>query len=129
MKPIDIQAVMKLDKEEFLTNRRYIEHNIASFEDEMEKWERVGDSNDNSACANFQEHFSTEDSLYDWRHEIESEKLFNAIESLTPAQLKLLHLNVFWDLSAGQIAKQLGVTRSSISNRLIRIRKKLKKLS
>ena len=55
------------------------------------------------------------------------EALHKAIKKLTPEQQRLVALVFYQDKSQSEIAKEMGIDKSSLSHRMIRIYKQLKK--
>lgn len=69
-----------------------------------------------------------EDRILEQRDEDEKERLYKAIEMLTPRQQQLIRLAYFDGLSHDQIAKREGVSRQAISFAIERAEASLKKI-
>jgi len=121
-----IEAMKEFDWESFKSDRIYSLHNqsLSSF------------NNDNVGCPylqKFQESFSCPaletdpDRRYGWTDEIENENLSILMKQLSPSDIELLTLFAVDGYSVTEIAKMQSVKWPTISKKLTRIEKYLKK--
>lgn len=106
----DIALVYEYDKEYFKSHRRYEEHRA------MEIPEQILFYEDN-----------IEESMY-FLDIIEDMELHRVLVSLKPEELKIIELHVIDGLTVTEIAKLQGKSKSTISEKIQRILKKIKKL-
>lgn len=105
----DIALVYEYDKEYFKSHRRYEEHRA------MEIPEQILFYEDN-----------IEESMY-FLDIIEDMELHRVLVSLKPEELKIIELHVIDGLTVTEIAKLQGKSKSTISEKIQRILKKIKK--
>lgn len=105
----DIALVYEYDKEYFKSHRRYEEHRA------MEISEQILFYEDN-----------IEESMY-FLDIIEDMELHRVLVSLKPEELKIIELHVIDGLTVTEIAKLQGKSKSTISEKIQRILKKIKK--
>lgn len=121
-----IEKMKKFDWDSFKRDRIFSQHNqsLSSF------------NNDNVGCPylqKFQESFSCPaletdpDRRYGWADEIENESLSMLIKQLSPSDIELLTLFAVDGYSVTEIAKMQSVKWPTISKKLTRIEKYLKK--
>lgn len=128
-----IEAMHEFDWDAFKSERIYCNHTqrmpSQNFDDD-------GDAagEDNSALLHrFFDSFAVmpkevDDSRRDsWVDEIESEWLFDALRQLSPEDTELLTLYVFEEYGVTEIATMQGVAHPTVSKKLKRIKKYLKK--
>lgn len=106
----DIALVYEYDKEYFKSHRRYEEHRA------MEIPEQILFYEDN-----------IEESMY-FLDIIEDMELHRVLVSLKPEELNIIELHVIDGLTVTEIAKLQGKSKSTISEKIQRILKKIKKL-
>ena len=103
----------EMEKEEYNKNRAETRRHIA-----------LSQIQDNGFEPTLQESSLEEDLL---KEEMKKE-LFEAISTLTPEQQDLVHKVFYENKSTSEIAKEMGCLDSSVSHKLERIYKKLKKI-
>lgn len=105
----DIALVHEYDKEYFKSHRRYEEHR---------------------ALENSEQILFYEDNIEEGMHfldTIEDVELHRVLVSLKPEELKIIELHVIDGLTVTEIAKLQGKSKSTISEKIQRIFKKIKK--
>lgn len=128
-----IDAMYQFDVEMFNSERRYAEHTQGM------PYQQCGDDGDVSGddkSALLVKFFDSlavmpkdtdETRRYGWMDEIGSEALSAALQNLSTEDIELLTLYVFDGYSVTEIAAKQGVAQPTISKKLARIKKFLKK--
>lgn len=105
----DIALVYEYDKEYFKSHRRYEEHRALEIPEQI---------------------LFYEDNIEEGMHfldTIEDVELHRVLVSLKPEELKIIELHVIDELTVTEIAKLQGKSKSTISEKIQRILKKIKK--
>lgn len=124
-----IKALYEFDLEWYRGRRREAKHtqrlDIEAFDDDGD------DESKNPLYKKFLHCFSKEDKYFEndryaWIEEIENEKLYEAVKSLTATDIEVLTCYLYDGLTQRDIAEKLEVNQSNISRRIIRLEKLLK---
>ena len=124
-----IQAMYDYDWSVFNANRSYQNHTqemaAPSFEQSEESYSPLMDKYQKTISVT--DHYCETKSCFTWIGEIENERLLSALENLSEDDLKLLTLYAYEGYTVTEISKVLGVSQPTISIKIKRITKFLKK--
>lgn len=121
----NIKEMMEYDWKWFKKERSFCRFNQHMPEEEYK-------DGSNPLIVKFEESFMKEDEYfiqgrYDWIEQLENEKLVDSIRSLKHEQIEILTQFVYEGKTQESIAEKLGITRSSVADRISVIKKKIKK--
>ena len=124
-----IHAMYDYDWSVFNANRSYQNHTqemaAPSFEQSEESYSPLMDKYQKAISVT--DHYCETKSCFTWIGEIENERLLSALENLSEDDLKLLTLYAYEGYTVTEISKVLGVSQPTISIKIKRITKFLKK--
>ena len=131
---MDEQAIQKMyeyDWEDFKKERVHCIHNQNMPEQVIDYEPGMVESN-NPLLAKFFQSFSVQDtycdsSRYGWIEDIDNEKLAAYLRSIPQERLEIITQYVFDEKTQEEIASEFGISRSSLADRISRIKKNLKK--
>ena len=124
-----IQQMYEFDLEVFNSNRRFAEHTQQFPESPFED----GDEGQSPLYERFPEALTvtmdlpTNSSRYWWIEEIDDPKLAKAARALSAEDLELITLYAYEDLTVREIAVKTGIPKSTVFQRIERLRKFFKK--
>ena len=127
-----IQQMYDYDWEELKRERIFRMHNY-SIEDTLFPDSDMASEEQYPLSARHPDRFSvhqpsiSEWSRYDWVEDIDTPELAAQIKALSPADLELLSCLIVDGISRAELARQLDVSRTSITKKLNRIKKNLEK--
>lgn len=133
MDAASVEEMYQFDLVAFNSDRRFEEHRqdmpIQEFEDDGDS----ADCDKSALLEKFIDRFSvpakeTDDTRrYGWLDEIDSPKLFDALNRLSPEDIELLTLYAFDGYTVIEIAEIKGITHQNVSRRIRCIKKSTKK--
>ena len=124
-----IQKMYDYDRQQFNSERTFIERTQEFTAPAYESSEEEA----SPLMLRYQEAITTTDTYHEtkskfaWIGEIENERLLSALENLSEDDLKLLTLYAYEGYTVTEISKVLGVSQPTISIKIKRITKFLKK--
>ena len=124
-----IQQMYEFDLEVFNSNRRFAEHTQQFPESPFED----GDEGQSPLYERFPEALTvtmdlpTNSSRYWWLEEIDDPKLAKAARALSAEDLELITLYAYEDFTVREIAVKTGIPKSTVFQRIERLRKFFKK--
>ena len=128
-----ILSIRELEEEQYRSNRRYQMHTLEFEVNEFD--EDDSDESDNALFYKNLEAFSvempsiTDNSRFGWIQEIENTDLVNKLNQLSKADLELITMIAFDELSQSEIAKKMNCNQSVISRKMTRIKNFLSSMS
>ena len=128
-----ILSIRELEEEQYRSNRRYQMHTLEFEVNEFD--EDDSDESDNALFYKNLEAFSvempsiTDNSRFGWIQEIENVDLVNKLNQLSKADLELITMIAFDELSQSEIAKKMNCNQSVISRKMTRIKNFLSSMS
>lgn len=113
------------------SNRNFCRHNQFYEGKIFEDYDEI-EPGKNPMLEKFLDSFTYEDKYfqecrYGWIEELDSEELVVAVRKLNPEQLEILTLLAFDRKTQREIAEILGISRSSVADRIRVIKNKIKK--
>ena len=124
-----IRQMYEFDLEVFNSNRRYVEHTQQFPESPFED----GDEGQSPLYEKFPEALTvtmdlpTGNSRYAWIDEIDDPKLVKVARTLSAEDLELITLYAYEDFTVREIAVKTGIPKSTVFQRIERLRKIFKK--
>jgi len=123
-----INKMYEYDCKMYLNERKFCDHNqyMSSVNSENEGGE-------DAIAIRYEERFINEDvhweqwSRYGWIENIDNVELYRYLKTLPEERLDLITMYVFEEKTQEEIAKILGISRSSVADRIARIKNNLKK--
>ena len=127
MKKEDIREIVRLDWEQFKSERRYCEHNqrMEMFEDPESSAEQPSPLQKRFIETLTTEDRYLEDTFSDILLTIGDKALYKAMSAMTEEQQKLLYEVFIQGNQLSEIADENGVSRAALTRRMNRIRTKL----
>ena len=127
-----IQSMYEYDWEDFKRERIHCLHNQNIPEQVFDNETGMVESN-NPLLAKFFQRFSVQDtygdsSRYGWIEDIDNEKLVAYLRSIPQERLEIITQYIFDEKTQEEIAVELGISRSSVADRISRIKKNFKKI-
>jgi len=127
-----ILAMYEFDRQTYNSDRRYAEHTQAISQQAFSDDGDEAREDKSALLVKFADSLSAATDTYQiegkgWIGEIESERLQKGIKKLSDSDKELLTLYVFYGYSITEIAKMQGIARPTVSKKITRIKKFLKK--
>ena len=126
-----IRSIRELEEEQYRSDRRYYSHTqpfpAGDFGEDDEE-----DQDDKSTLyEKFLENIAVmpeyhSSSRFGWIEEITNEELTSKLKTLSQADLELLTMFAFDEMTQAEIAVKLGISQQAVSKKLARIKKVLK---
>lgn len=126
-----IDAMEAFDREQSNNNRRFYSHEepfslqIEGMDTEPDRQPLLQKRHGGALCV--EARITNPERRYAWIDELDSESLVKAVEGLKPADLELLTRFAIEGYTVTEIAEQMGVTHQTVSEKIGRLKKYLKK--